>query len=89
MGIMMPTRDQLIKTYKSICNAAVANGTAKPLQHAPRNHEKYPHYPITPKGLCGSRQEVYVIKGRLMVESTPVVPHAKSSWMDCGPAPMF
>ena len=87
--IFMPTKDQLIKTYRSICNAAVQNGTAKALKHAPKNYAKYPSYDITPKGMCGSDQKVYVVKGHLMLATTPVVPNAKTTWMDCGPMPMF
>lgn len=64
-------------------------GTAKKLTQAPAGWESAPSYNITPKGLVGSSQTVYVINGELYLASRAVVPNAKASWFACGPAPLF
>ena len=89
MDIMMPTHDQLVKTYGSIARNAVKNGSAKALKNAPKNFAKYPSYDVTPKGQLGVDEKVYCIKGKLYMASTVVAPNAKTHWMDCGPAPLF
>ena len=88
-GIYMPTKEQLVSTYRSIVEQAQKAGTTQALSKAPANAEKYAHYDITPKHLMGSHSEVYVIKGELYLKQTAVVPHAKAHWSKVGPAPMF
>lgn len=88
-GIMMPTHDQLVKTYRSIAMAAEKNHTAKKLAHAPAGFSKAPSYNITAPGLMGVGKTAYVIKGEIYVKTQVVSPTAKPSWEKIGPAPMF
>lgn len=88
-GFMMPTHDQMVKTYGSICRAAEKNHTAKKLAHAPAGASKAPQYNITAPGLLGVGKIAYVIKGELYVKTQVVSPTAKPSWEKIGPAPMF
>lgn len=88
-GIMMPTHDQLVKTYRSIVQSAEKNHTAKKLAHAPAGFSKAPQYNITAPGLMGVGKIAYVIKGDIYVKTQVVSPTAKPSWEKIGPAPMF
>ena len=87
--IFMPTEEQLKTAYTSITQAALKDHSAKKLAHAPKNFAKYPSYDVTPKGLCGVGYKCYVIKGELILASTPVTLHPKTTWYDCGPMPLF
>jgi hypothetical protein len=88
-GIMMPTKEQLIKTYRSITEAAEKHHTAKKLTRAPAGWEKAPSYNITRPGLLGVGKTAYVIKGEIYVKTQVVSPTAKPSWEKVGPAPLF
>jgi hypothetical protein len=79
----------MARTYGNIARSAVEHGTAKKLTHAPAGYQSAPEYNITPKGLLGSSQSVYLIKGELYLASRPVVPNAKTTWFAVGPAPLF
>jgi hypothetical protein len=88
-GIMMPTHEQLVNTYRSIAMSAEKHHTAKKLAHAPAGFSKAPSYNITAPGLMGVGKTAYVIKGEIYVKTQVVSPTAKPSWEKIGPAPMF
>jgi hypothetical protein len=88
-GFWMPTRDQLIATYKGIVAGAEKNGTLVPMKHAPAHAEKYTHYNINDPRLLGTNREVYVIRGELYLKTSVVYPGAKAHWFKVGPAPLF
>ncbi len=88
-GIMMPTQDQLISTYRSITDAAEKNKTAKTLAKAPAGYQKAPSYNITMPRLLGVTKMAYVIKGEIYVKTSILSPTAKPKWEKIGPAPMF
>ncbi len=88
-GFRMPTQDELKNVYRGIAESKLKNHTAKHLKKAPAGAEKYSHLDVTPKGLMGSKWEVYTIKGQLYLKLTPVVPNPKPTWYGIGPMPMF
>ena len=88
-GIMMPTHDQLVSTYRSIVAGAEKAHTAKKLAHAPAGFSKAPQYNITAPRLLGVSKIAYVIKGEIYVKTSILSPTAKPSWEKVGPAPMF
>lgn len=88
-NLWFPTKEQITKTYAGIVHARMEAGTLKPMDHAPKGIENAARYDITPKGLLGSHSEVYDVGGHLYLAQTPVVPNAKPTWYDVGPAPMF
>jgi hypothetical protein len=88
-GIMMPTHDQLVTTYRSITDAAEKNKTAKKLSKAPAGYEKAPQYNITMPRLLGVTKMAYVIKNEIYVRTSILSPTAKPTWEKIGPAPMF
>ena len=88
-GIMMPTHDQLVKTYRGIIEGREAAHSLKKLKHAPAHAEKYPSYNITRPGMLGVSKTVYVIKGEMYLKTQVVAPNAKPTWFKAGPAPLF
>jgi hypothetical protein len=88
-GIMMPTHDQLVSTYRSITDAAEKNKSAKPLTKAPAGYQKAPAYNITMPRLLGVTKTAYVIKGEIYVKTAILSPTAKPKWEKVGPAPLF
>ena len=88
-GIMMPTHEQLVNTYRSIAMNAEKSHTAKKLAHAPAGYSKAPQYNITMPHLMGVSKTAYVIKGEIYVKSTILSPTAKPTWTKVGPAPLF
>jgi hypothetical protein len=88
-GIMMPTHEQLVNTYRSIAMSAEKHHTAKKLAHAPAGYSKAPQYNITAPHLMGVSKIAYVIKGEIYVKTSVVSPTAKPSWEKIGPAPLF
>ena len=88
-GIMMPTHDQLVSTYRGIVASAEKNHTAKKLTRAPAGADKAPQYNITMPRLLGVSKIAYVIKGEIYVKTAVLSPTAKPSWEKIGPAPMF
>ncbi len=88
-GIMMPTHEQLVNTYRSIATNAEKHHTAKKLAHAPAGYSKAPQYNITMPRLLGVSKIAYVIKGEIYVKTSILSPTAKPSWEKIGPAPLF
>lgn len=88
-NIMMPTHDQLVKTYRGIIEGREKAHSLKKMRSAPPHAEKYPSYNITKPGLLGVSKMVYVIKGEMYLKTQVVAPNAKPTWFKAGPAPMF
>ncbi|MFL5320839.1 MAG: hypothetical protein ACJ790_14350 [Myxococcaceae bacterium] len=87
--IWFPTRDQLQKTYTSIVEGREKAGELKHMDAAPKGVENAAVFDITPKGLLGSKREIVEVNNHLYLRTTAVVPNAKPSYFDAGPAPLF
>src|SRR5690606_20049591 len=92
-GIMAPTRDQIVSTYRSIAESAMKNGTLEQLDGPPvTDVSKWPRYDITPDGLQDVNRAVFNIQGTLYLQTSSLFgpgPGPYAHWAKIGPAPMF
>jgi hypothetical protein len=85
-NIVMPTRSQLLKTYKSLIEDRKKNGGLKRLPAEPAGISPTPEFKnVGIKGMAG-REDIFTKDMDLVVKNTKA---GKTTWYEAGPIPMF
>lgn len=85
-NIFMPTRSQLLHTYKSIIDGRAEAGGLKKLAGKPAGASKTAAFKnVGVKGMAG-REDIFYKGMDLVVKNTN---KGKTTWFDAGPMPLF